>query len=159
MQVKTNRKGRPGKSGQPVLPAQILAVGREKQLAGIDQPEAFAVAVMRRRDPLLTLVLGTLASNRSRAAAERAVGANLDRVGIGDDHDRMRGARPRDPPPIGLRAAIGAAIYDDPLALMAQLERQWTCMRVVVETARRRFAGVDQNEALEGLQPVESSIG
>ena len=32
-------------------------------------------------------------------------------------------------------------------------------MRVVVETARRRFSGVDQNEALEGLQPVEASIG
>src|ERR1700757_1443668 len=71
----------------------------------------------------------------------------------------MRGARPRDPPPIRLRAAIGAAIDDDPLALMAQLERQGTGMRVVVEAARRRFAGVDQNEALEGLQPVEAGVG
>src|SRR2546423_4417053 len=133
MQVKTHRKGRPGKSGQPVLPPQILAIGREKQLAGINQPEALAIAIMRRGDPLLTLVLGTLASNRSRAAAERAVGADLDRIGIGDDHDRMRGARPGDPPPIRLGAAVGTAIDDDPLALMAQLERPRTGMGLVVE--------------------------
>src|SRR5436190_20079746 len=122
MQVEAHGKRRPGKPAQPVLTAQILAVGREEELASIDQPKALAIAVMRRGDPLLTLVLGTLANNRSRDAAECAVRADLDRIGIGDDHDRMRGARPRDPPPIRLGTAIGAAIDDDPLALMAQFE-------------------------------------
>ena len=106
---------------------------------------------MRCGHPLLTLMLRTLANNRGRGAAERAIGADLDRIGIGDDHDRMRSARPRDPPPIRLRAAIGAAIDDDPLALMAQFERQGAGMRVVVEAVRRWFSGVDQNEGLEGL--------
>src|SRR5437868_11634993 len=66
VQVEANREDRPGETGQPVLAAQVLTVGGEEQLACIDQPEALAIAVMRPGDPLLTLVLGPLASDRSR---------------------------------------------------------------------------------------------
>ena len=108
-------------------------------MAGVDQAKALAITVMRRRDPLLALVLGTFASDRRRTTAKGAIRPDLDRVGIGHHQHGMRSARPRDPPPIRLRAAIGAAIDDDPLALMAQFERQRTGMCVVVETARRYY--------------------
>src|SRR6266567_5038694 len=70
-------EGRSRQTGQPVLAAQILAIGGEKQLAGVDQAKALAIAVMRRRDPLLAFVLGTFASNRRRAAPKDAVRTDL----------------------------------------------------------------------------------
>src|SRR6266436_2107637 len=114
---------------------------------------------MRRRDPLLALVLGTLASKRGRAATEDAVRPHPVRISIPHHQNGMRGASPRDPPPVRFRAAISAAIYDDPLALMAQFEGQCSGMRMVIKTARRRLPGVDQHESLESLQPIEAGVG
>src|SRR6516225_9127385 len=70
----------------------------------------------------------------------------------------MRGACPRHSPPIQFWTAIRPAIDDDPLSLMAELEGHRAGVRVVVKTARRRLSRVDHDKALEGVQPVETSV-
>ena len=120
--MKAHRERLAGPAGQPVLAAQIIAIGRQVKLARIAQPEARLVAVMRRGDPLMSVLLGTLAMHRVRGMAKRAVGLDLDRVGVADDQHRMSGAGTRDLVPGRLWAAIAAAIDDDPIASLAQLE-------------------------------------
>ena len=117
---------RPRRSGRTSLssPRRSSPSAAEIQLARIGHPETLAIAVMRRGDPLMAALLGALAAHRCRGAAERAVGRDLDRVGVADDQHRVRRARPRHPPPGRVRAAIAAAIDDDPLASLAELERQ-----------------------------------
>src|SRR6516164_531501 len=111
---------------------------------------------MRCRHPLLAFVFCPFANDGSGAAAQGAVCADLDRIGVGDHHDGMCGTCPRHPPPIWFGTSISAAINDNPLALVAQFEGQWTGMRVVVKTLWRWSPGVDQHEALESLQPIKA---
>src|SRR5690242_11973593 len=70
----------------------------------------------------------------------------------------MRRGRARHPPPSRLHPAIAAAIDDDALSPLAQLERQRPGMRVLVEAARRRLPRIDNDQALAGLQPLESGL-
>src|SRR3954467_7086146 len=70
----------------------------------------------------------------------------------------MRRAYPAYEAPAGLRAAAAAAIDDDALAPLAQLEGQGAGMRVLVKAARRRLAGIDQNEALPRLQALKAHL-
>src|SRR5215470_3558495 len=100
MKVKADGEGSSGKTYQLVLAAQVLAVGGEEHLTGINQSEALAVAVVARRDPLLPLMLGTLAGDGRRCAANRAVCSDLKRICIRDHHDRMCGTCARHAPPI-----------------------------------------------------------
>src|SRR5712671_356279 len=139
VQVKAYGEGRSRQTGHPVLAAQILTIGGEEQLAGVDQAKALAIAVMRRRDPLLAVVLGTFASNRRRTTAKGAIRPDLDGVGISHHQHGMRGARPRDPPPVRLGAAIRAAIDDDAFALVAKFEGQRAGVGVIVKSPRRRL--------------------
>ena len=58
----------------------------------------------------------------------------------------------------GLGAAIAAAIDDDALAPVAHLERQRAGMGMLVEAGRRRLAGIDQHQAVPGLQPLKAGM-
>src|ERR1700720_3597029 len=70
----------------------------------------------------------------------------------------MRRGRAGDPPPHPARTAIAAAIDDDSLASLSQFEGQDAGMRVAVETARRRLAGIDQHQALSALQALKARM-
>src|SRR5580658_7019269 len=124
MQMEAHGERSAGTSGQPVFAAQVVTVCGQKQLAGVDQAKAIPIPVMGRRDPLLSVVLGSFAGNSCWRAAQDAVVADLSRVSVGDDEHRMRGARAGDAPPVRLGAAISAAIYNDPLSLVAHLKGQ-----------------------------------
>src|SRR5712691_7047582 len=156
--MKAQRERRAGAAGQLVFAAQIVAVRREVKLARIGHAKTRAIAVMGGCDPLMPAILGALAAHRARSPAERAVSPDLDSVDITDDHHRMRRARPRDAAPGRLGAAISAAIDDDPLAPLAQLEGEGSGMRLAVEAARRRLAGIDDDQALPGLQALKTGL-
>src|SRR5437588_7590498 len=130
MQMEAHCEGGAGAAGQPVLAAQIVAIGGEIELAGIGQPELGAIAVMRCGDPLMPAFFGALAAQHAWGWAERAVRADLDRVGVGDDHYGMSGAGARGPLPGRLRPAVAAAIDDDAVAPVTQLEREEAGMSV-----------------------------
>src|SRR5215472_16789168 len=98
-------------------------------------------------DPLMAAFLGAFAAYRRRPVAERAVVADLDRVGVGDNQHRVRRACPCRRSPRRLATAMTAAIDDDPLAPLAQLERQEAGMGMIVETVRRRASGIDDDQA------------
>src|SRR4051812_1506946 len=151
MQMEAHRERVAGAAGQLVLAAHVVAVRSEIKLARIGQPEALAVAVMAAGDPLVTGFLGAFAAHRGRAAAERPCAWVPDEMGVADAQHRTRRAARGYAAPAGLRAAVAAAIDDDALAPLAQLEGQGAGMRVLVEAARRRLAGIDQNEALPRL--------
>src|SRR6516225_4048271 len=158
MQVKAHGKSCAGPPGQPLLAPEILAVGGQEKLARVGQSEPPAISVMGCGNPLLAFVLGTFTSDRRLAAADGAVLPNFDRVGVGDDEHRMRGTRPRDARPARFWSAIGAAIDDDALALVAHLKRQCAGMGGLIETARWWSPGIDDREASAGLQTIETGI-
>ena len=58
--MKSHGEGCSWASDETILTAQIIAVGGEEQLPGIDQAEAFAVTVMGAGYPLLAFVLSSL---------------------------------------------------------------------------------------------------
>ena len=69
--MESHRECRPGPSGEPVLAAQIVAIGIEEQFSSIDQAKSLTIAVMGRRDPLLAFVFGPLACDRCRRPPRR----------------------------------------------------------------------------------------
>ncbi len=82
-------------------PRRSLAVGGEEKLARVRQPKDGVIAVMARLDPLTALVLGALARDLVRPAAQPALGPDLRRVVIGDDQRRMGGRGARGGAPFG----------------------------------------------------------
>src|SRR5215471_3190170 len=113
---------------------------------------------MRRRDPLLALVLGPLATDPPRAVTEGAILADLGRVGVGDHQHGVRGTRPRYARPARFGPTIGTAIDDDPLPLVADLKRQGAGVRSLVEAAWWRPAGVDDHQAATRLQSIKAGM-
>ena len=147
-----------GPPGQFVFAAQVVAIVRQVHFARINQAKALAIAVMAGGDPLVPALFGAIDPHRMRAVAERPVAVQLDRVGIGDDQHRMRRARSHDPLPRRLCAAIAAAIDDDPLAALAHLQRQRPGMGLFVVSGRRRVAGVDDDQAVAGLEALKPAM-
>ncbi len=66
MEMEADGEAAPGRAGQRILAAQIVAVGGEEELARVAQAEGAAIAVMRRRDPEIAAILGALMRRRSR---------------------------------------------------------------------------------------------
>ena len=158
VQMKAHRKGDPGPAGQLVLAAQIVAVRRQVQLARVGHAEAAADSRHGCRDPLVAASSARSQRHVAGPAAERAVGQDLGRVGIADDQHRMRRAGARHTAPGRFGAAIPAAIDDDPVAPLAQLEGQRAGMR----RARRSRAAVAfrcrPQRALPGGEPLKSGV-
>src|SRR6185312_11458689 len=130
MQMEADGEALSGAALEPVLAAQILAIGGEEELAVMDEAEARRVAVMARLQPMRALLLGALAQDIQRPPADPVAVADLGRVGVGDDQRRMRRGGARDAPPLGTGSMIGAAIDDEPLASVAQLEGKRAGMRL-----------------------------
>ncbi len=99
-----------------------------------------------------------LAFDGARRLAERTVGHDLRGVGIGDNQHRVGCGRAGNAAPRRLIAAIAAAIDDDAVPPVAQLERQGAGMGLAVETGRRRFPGIDEHQTLPRLQALKPHV-
>src|SRR5262249_47186244 len=151
MQMEAHREIDARLPGQPVLAAEVVAVGGQVELAGVAEAEAPLVKIVLRHDPMMAAFFGALALNGSGILAEPPVCLDLARVRVADAQPRRPRAGARDAAPGRFRAAIAAAIDDDALALATQLEGQHAGMRLAVEAVRRRHARIDQHERLPGL--------
>src|ERR1700689_882988 len=153
------RAPRAGCALEPVLAAQILAVGRQIDLAAVDQAESRAIGVMARAHILVAVLLAALRRNRERRPGEMPVGRDFGRAGITDDERRMRRGGAHGEPPRRLRATLiavepGAAIDQQPLGPETHLQRQRPGMGGFVPRARRMRAAIQDHQALPGLQPL-----
>src|SRR5665213_545981 len=146
-------------AGQPVLAAQILAVGGQVNLALVAQAEDSLIAVMAAGDVLVAVLLVAALRHVARLGGEMPVRADLRRIGLGDDQRRMRRGRAHRIAPRRIVAVIGAAIDDQSLLAVTQLEGEAARMGLAVEGRRRRRAAIDDRQAAPGLQPLESGIG
>src|SRR5665213_1447499 len=109
-------------AGQPVLAAQILAVGGQVNLALVAQAEDSLIAVMAAGDVLVAVLLVAALRHVARLGGEMPVRADLRRIGLGDDQRRMRRGRAHRIAPRRIVAVIGAAIDDQSLLAVTQLE-------------------------------------
>ena len=76
---------------QLVGAAQLLAVIAEHQAALVDQAEGADIAVVARLEPARVIVLAAVDGDILDAFAERAVGEDVGRIGVGEDQRAVRG--------------------------------------------------------------------
>src|SRR5215831_1420787 len=134
MEMEADGKSLSRASGKAILAAQIVAIGSEKELAGMDEAEGRLVAVMARLEPLRPIIIGALRGEEARRPGKAALRSHLAGICVGDVERRMRRRRPRRRAPLRVGSVIAAAIDDEPLPAMAHLERQDAGMGRAVET-------------------------
>ena len=94
----------------------------------MDEAEGADIAVVARLEPARVIVLAAVDRDVLDALAERAVGENVGRVGVGKDERAVRGGRAERLDQlvgqIGRQRARPAAIDHQPLRAVRQLERR-----------------------------------
>ena len=108
------------------------------------------------RYPLLAFVFGALASNRYRRAMEDPSSRISVEFVSATTSTECAALACAAVAPITLWAAIGPAIDDNALPVMAHLKGERARMGMAVETRRWAATGIDDDQAFTGLQPLES---
>ena len=145
---------------EPVLAAQLAAVGGEHQPALVDQAEAAGIAVVARLDPQDA---GGLVARRSRprrrpcrASRPRGSRSSCGRRASGSNGRRWCAARGRARPASAPGLADAAAIDDQPVGAVAELEGEGRGAAAAERARRRRRRRVEHQHARLGLRAADS---
>ena len=143
---------------QLVGAAQLLAVIAEHQAALVDQAEAADVAVVAGLEAARVIVLGAVDGDVLDALAERAVGQDAGRIGVGKDQRAVRRGRAQ-PSTSSSGSSVGSGPGPPQLTTSRCAPSDISNARVEAEPRAaifcgRRRRGVEDEDRAERRQPL-----